>query len=287
MLNVGLTGGIGSGKSAVSTLLAGFGATIVDADKIAREVVEPGTPALAQIVEAFGPHILDSAGALDRPGLARQVFGDEDARQRLNAIVHPQVRARSAEIVAAADSDAVIVHDIPLLAEGSMAATFHLVLVVQTPLSVRLQRLAQSRGMSEAEVMARINSQASDQQRAAIADVIIENGGSREDLQRTVQHLWTVRLSSYAQNLHAHQPAEHGAALDDNGVLERARSRIESALGNNVDVRLDGSGIVAEGADLAAPLAAAGWFAVASTGEYRSADPAVSVALHTRTKPTR
>lgn len=282
MLNIGLTGGIGAGKSAVSSFLGDLGARIVDADQIAREVVAPGTPALAQIVQVFGAHILDSAGGLDRPGLARLVFGDDKARQQLNAIVHPKVRERSAQIVADAAQDAVVVHDIPLLAEGTSAATFHLVLVVHTPLVVRLERLAQSRGMTEAEAMARIDSQASDEQRAAIADVLIDNGGSRPDLERSVQLLWTERLAPYAQNLAAGRPADRPGGLDDEASMLRTCRRIEAALKGKAVVQIYDDQIAVTGSNIGGELGAAGWFADATAGAYRSADPALSVVVLVR-----
>ncbi|MEO6956879.1 MAG: dephospho-CoA kinase [Antricoccus sp.] len=286
MLNIGLTGGIGAGKSAVSSLIGDLGARIVDADQIAREVVAPGTPALAQIVQVFGAHILDPAGALDRPGLARLIFGDDQARQQLNAIVHPKVRERSAQIVVDAAQDAIVVHDIPLLAEGTMAATFHLVLVVHAPLAVRLERLAQSRGMTEAEAMARIESQASDAQRAAIADVLIDNGGSRPDLEHSVQQIWTDRLAPYAQNLKAGRPADQPGRLDDEASMMRACRRIETALKGKGTVQVDHDQIVVTGSNIEGELGAAGWFAGATADEYRSADPAVSAVVHVRSDST-
>lgn len=142
VLKVGLTGGIGSGKSAVSSRLAALGAVIVDADRIAREVVAPGSEGLAEIVAAFSDRVLDADGALDRAALGAVVFGDEDARRRLEAITHPRVRARTAALVAAAPPDAVVVNDVPLLVEVGLAPTYHLVLVVQAAVTTRLERLA-------------------------------------------------------------------------------------------------------------------------------------------------
>ncbi|WP_092804376.1 dephospho-CoA kinase [Klenkia marina] len=193
MLRIGLTGGIGSGKSTVAELLVAHGAHLVDADRIAREVLEPGTPGLAAVAEAFGPGVLGPDGALDRPALAAVVFGDPQQRARLDAIVHPLVRARAAELVAAVPPDAVVVQDVPLLVETGQADSYDLVVVVQAPLDVRLERLA-GRGTAEDDARARIASQATDEQRAAVADVVLTNGGSRAELAAQVDALWAERV---------------------------------------------------------------------------------------------
>jgi dephospho-CoA kinase len=193
VLNIGLTGGIGSGKSTVSALLAERGAVVVDADRIAREVVEPGTPGLAAVVAAFGDGVVGPDGALDRPALAAVVFADPEARARLDAIVHPLVRARAAELAAAAPADAVVVHDIPLLVETGQAARFDLVLVVRADQEVRVARLVQ-RGLPEDDARARIAAQATDEQRAAVADVVLDNSGTREELAAQVDRFWTERV---------------------------------------------------------------------------------------------
>ena len=193
MLNIGLTGGIGSGKSTVSALLAERGAVIVDADRIAREVVEPGTPGLAAVVAAFGENVVGPDGGLDRPALAAVVFADPEARARLDGIVHPLVRARAAEVVAAAPPDAVLVHDIPLLVETGQAGRYELVLVVQADLDTRVARLVQ-RGMTEDDARARIAAQATDEQRAAGADVVLDNSGTREELASQVDRFWTEQV---------------------------------------------------------------------------------------------
>jgi dephospho-CoA kinase len=193
VLNIGLTGGIGSGKSTVSALLAERGAVIVDADRIAREVVEPGTPGLAAVVAAFGDDVLGPDGGLDRPALAAVVFADPEARARLDGIVHPLVRARAAELAAAAPPDAVLVHDIPLLVETGQAGRYDLVLVVQADLGTRVARLVR-RGMTEADARARIAAQATDEQRAAVADVVLDNSGTREELAAQVDRFWTEKV---------------------------------------------------------------------------------------------
>ena len=194
MLRIGLTGGIGSGKSTVAGLLAARGAVVVDADRIAREVVEPGTPGLAAVVEAFGESVLAGDGSLDRPALAAVVFTDPQARARLDAIVHPLVRDRSVELIAAAPSDAVLVNDVPLLVETGQAGTYDLVLVVEADLATRLSRLVE-RGLAEEDARARIASQATDEQRRAVADVVLDNSGTREQLAEQVDRFWEERVA--------------------------------------------------------------------------------------------
>jgi dephospho-CoA kinase len=190
VLRIGLTGGIGSGKSEVSRRLAAHGALVIDADVLAREVVEPGTPGLAEVVEAFGCGVLADDGSLDRAALGAQVFGDDAARRRLEAIIHPRVRARAAEIEAAAGPEAVVVHDIPLLVETGQSDAFDGVIVVDVPIEVQLERLVRGRGMSQDEARHRIAAQASRQQRAGAADWIVDNTGSLADLDAAVARVW-------------------------------------------------------------------------------------------------
>ncbi|QLE71595.1 dephospho-CoA kinase [Streptomyces rectiverticillatus] len=190
MLRVGLTGGIGAGKSEVSRLLASYGAVIVDSDRIAREVVEPGTPGLAAVVAEFGEAVLTPEGALDRPRLGAVVFADPDRLAALNAIVHPLVRARSAELEAAAAPDAVVVHDVPLLAENGLAPLYDLVLVVDAGTETRLDRLVRLRGMTPDEARARMAAQATREDRLAVADFVIDNDGPIEALRRQVEKVW-------------------------------------------------------------------------------------------------
>lgn len=192
---VGLTGGIGSGKSEVARRLAELGAVVIDSDRLAREVVEPGTEGLAEVVAAFGPEVLGPDGALDRPALGRRVFADEAARHRLEAIIHPRVRARSAELIAAAPPDAVVVNDVPLLVESGIGAGFDLVVVVAASEPSRLSRLARYRGMSAEEARSRMAAQATDEQRRAVADVVLDNDGSLEELRAAVDRLWYDRLA--------------------------------------------------------------------------------------------
>jgi dephospho-CoA kinase len=195
VLRIGLTGGIGSGKSTVSRLLADHGAVIVDADAIAREVVEPGTPGLAAVVEAFGPSVLAADGSLDRPALADVVFADPEARRRLDAIVHPLVRARAGELAAAAPPDAVVVHDVPLLVETGQAAAYDLVLVVEADPETRVARLVQ-RGLTADDARARMAAQATDEQRRAVADVVLDNSGTPEKLAAQVATFWADRVAA-------------------------------------------------------------------------------------------
>ena len=193
MLRVGLTGGIGAGKSEVSRRLAALGAVVVDADKAAREVVEPGTPGLARIAETFGRGVLQPDGSLDRAKLAEIVFTDEEARGRLNAIVHPLVhewmRAADAAALRSRGDDVVVVHDVPLLAEGGRGGEFDLVIVVDVPPGVQVERLA-GRGMPEEQARARMAAQAARERRLAVADIVIDNSGSLDDLDQRVAEVW-------------------------------------------------------------------------------------------------
>ncbi|WP_033213009.1 dephospho-CoA kinase [Kitasatospora phosalacinea] len=190
MLRIGLTGGIGAGKSEVSRQLAARGAVIVDSDVIAREVVAPGTPGLAAVAAEFGPGVLLPDGALDRPALGRVVFADPARLAKLNAIVHPLVRARSAELEAAAGPDAIVVHDVPLLAENGLAPLYDLVVVVDVPDAERLRRLVALRGMAEDEARARMAAQASREDRLAVADLVLDNSGDLDRLTARVDELW-------------------------------------------------------------------------------------------------
>ncbi|MFD8423011.1 dephospho-CoA kinase [Streptomyces sp. NPDC059466] len=190
MLKVGLTGGIGAGKSEVSRLLVEHGAVLVDADRIAREVVAPGTPGLAAVVEAFGAEVLAPDGSLDRPGLGSIVFADPAKLAVLNSIVHPLVGARSRALESAAAPDSVVVHDVPLLTENSLAALYDLVIVVDAAPETQLDRLVRLRGMTEADARARMAAQATREQRLAIADVVIDNDVPLERLERRVDEVW-------------------------------------------------------------------------------------------------
>ncbi|MGW7526402.1 dephospho-CoA kinase [Streptomyces sp. NPDC054783] len=190
MLKVGLTGGIGAGKSEVSRLLVGHGAVLIDADRIAREVVAPGTPGLAAVVEAFGGDVLTADGSLDRPRLGSIVFADPERLAVLNSIVHPLVGARSRRLEEAADADAVVIHDVPLLTENGLAPLYDLVIVVDASPETQLDRLVRLRGMTEEDARARMAAQATREQRRRIADIVIDNDVPLEALHKRVAEVW-------------------------------------------------------------------------------------------------
>ncbi|MFF8874054.1 dephospho-CoA kinase [Streptomyces massasporeus] len=190
MLKVGLTGGIGAGKSEVSRLLVACGAVLIDADRIAREVVAPGTPGLASVVEAFGEEILAADGSLDRPRLGAIVFSDAEKLSTLNSIVHPLVGARSRELEEAAAEDAVVLHDVPLLTENGLAPLYDLVIVVDAAPETQLDRLVRLRGMTEEDARARMAAQATREQRREIADIVIDNDVPLEELEQRVKDVW-------------------------------------------------------------------------------------------------
>jgi dephospho-CoA kinase len=202
-----LSGGIGAGKSAVSARLARRGAVVVDADRLAREVVAPGTPGFEAVVAEFGADLLLPDGSLDRPALGRRVFADDGARRRLEAIVHPLVGRRTGELIAAAPADAVVVHDVPLLVEKGMGPAYHLVVVVGAPVETRLARLVDLRGMPAADARARIDAQADDVARRAAADVWLDNAGDLATLDAQVDALWDQRLLPYEANVRDGRPA--------------------------------------------------------------------------------
>ncbi|HSE07630.1 MAG TPA: dephospho-CoA kinase [Nocardioidaceae bacterium] len=189
-VRVGLTGGVASGKSTVAAMLRDLGAIVIDADILAREVVAPGTDGLSEIVEAFGKGVLTRQGELDRPAMGEIVFADEEARRRLEGIIHPRVRARGAQMEAGAGPDAVVVHDIPLLAETGQASGFDAVLVVDVPVETQVERMVTLRGMSREEAQARIAAQASREERLAIATHVIDNTGTLEDLLDRVKEVF-------------------------------------------------------------------------------------------------
>ena len=190
MLRVGLTGGIGAGKSEVSRRLAAHGAVIIDADLVAREVVEPGTEGLAEVAEAFGSEVLRPDGGLDRGRLGDLVFADPELRSKLNAIIHPRVTRRMAELERSAGSGAIVVHDVPLIAENSRAGVYDIVVVVDAPPKIQAERLVRRRGLTREQARARMAAQASREQRLAIADIVIDNSGSLAELDRQVGDLW-------------------------------------------------------------------------------------------------
>lgn len=191
-VRVGLTGGVASGKSTASRRFAELGAVVVDADLLAREVVAPGTEGLAQVVEIFGPEVLDPSGALNRPALGALVFADEEKRRALEGVIHPRVRAMGAALEAEAGEDAVVIHDIPLLVETGQAEAFDVVVVVDAPVDEQVRRMVDDRGMTREDALARIAAQATRDERRAVADVVIDNSGDLSSLLAQVDRSWTA-----------------------------------------------------------------------------------------------
>lgn len=246
MLRIGLTGGIGAGKSAVTAIFEQCGGVVVDADVIAREVVEPGTEGLAALVEAFGDDILLPDGSLDRPALAAKAFQNDDARKTLNGIVHPLVGKRREEIVGAVSEDAVVIEDIPLLVESGMAPLFPLVVVVHAEAELRVQRLVEQRGMAEDDARARIAAQADDEQRRAVADVWLDNSSTPEALAEAAREVWNDRIAPFARNLSARRVADPPVqpVPPDPTWTDQARrivARIKAACGSKA-LRVDHTG---------------------------------------------
>lgn len=189
-MRVGLTGGVASGKSTVAAMLAELGAVVVDADLLARDLVAAGTDGLAEVVAAFGPDVLTAGGELDRSAMGAIVFGDEAKRRVLEGIIHPRVRSLGAEIEAAAAEDAVVVHDIPLLAETGQASAFDAVIVVDVPVEIQVERMVRLRGMTAADAEARLAAQARREDRLAIATHVVDNTGTCEELQARVDAVY-------------------------------------------------------------------------------------------------
>jgi dephospho-CoA kinase len=249
LLRIGLTGGIGAGKSTVSATFSECGGIVVDGDVISREVVEPGTEGLAKLVDAFGSQILLPDGALDRPALATIAFSDEEKRQTLNGIVHPLVATRRSELIAAAGEDAVIVEDIPLLVESQMAPMFPLVIIVNADPEVRVKRLIEYRGFSEADARARIAAQATEEQRRLVADVWLDNSGTSGHLVEQARELWYQRILPFAHNLTTRTPVAGAPELvaADPTWADQARrilARLNTTCGHRA-VRIDHIGSTA------------------------------------------
>ncbi|HTF11790.1 MAG TPA: dephospho-CoA kinase [Asanoa sp.] len=302
MLRVGLTGGIGAGKSAAAKRFAANGAVVIDSDRLAREVVEPGTPGLAEVVTAFGPGVLRDGGALDRPALGRIVFGDAAARKRLEGILHPLIQARSAALASAAPAGAIIVNDIPLLVEGGVAAAYHLVVVVDAAPAVRIERLVRDRGMTADDASARIAAQIDDATRRAAADVVLDNSGAPSALDAAADALWADRLVPFARNLQEGRPASGVAAIVDYdptwpAQFDRLAARIRHRVGDRPIAHVGPTSVVGEAAPdvigialtvgsaseadgLRSPLGAAGFLPLA--GAYANADPGRAVDLRVR-----
>lgn len=253
MLRIGLSGGIGAGKSTVSSTFSELGGIVVDGDVIAREVVEPGTEGLARLVDAFGREILHdsgpAAGSLNRPALAAIAFGDEEKRQTLNGIVHPLVAHRRSELIAAAADDAVIIEDIPLLVESGMAPMFPLVVIVHAAEEMRVKRLIEYRGFTEQDARARIAAQATEEERRAVADVWLDNSGTAGQLVEQARALWHERIQPFAGNLRENRWAASAPVLmpyDDSWPDQARRivARLHTACGHHA-VRIDHIGSTA------------------------------------------
>ncbi|MBF9134016.1 dephospho-CoA kinase [Plantactinospora sp. S1510] len=250
MLKVGLTGGIGSGKSVVAARLASLGAIVVDSDRISREVVAPGTDGLREVVAAFGDRVCRDDGSLDRAALGEVVFADPAARARLEEIIHPRVRARSAQLVAEAPPDAIVVNDVPLLVEVGLAPTYHLVVVVRTAEATRIGRLVRDRGMTPEQAGQRIRAQAGDDRREAAADVLLDNEGELSELYAAVDALWRDRLLPYERNVRTRRPVRADEVRlvepDPNwpGEFARLAARIRHAL-RPAEARVDHIGSTA------------------------------------------
>lgn len=237
MLWIGLSGGIGSGKSTVSAELARHGAVIIDADVLAREVVAAGTTGLVQVQERFGSGILTQAGELDRPALGRIVFADPVARRDLEAITHPLIAMRTRELIETAPPRSILVHDVPLLVELGYAPRYHLVVIVGASDQVRLDRLVTDRGMSAAEATNRIDAQSTDAERRAVADVWLDNEGSLEGLRQATQTLYAGRLVPYLANL------ERGRGVPTHSLpagaeAQRLAARLSYVLRGDLDGQL-------------------------------------------------
>src|SRR6185312_15077468 len=216
MLRIGLTGGIGAGKSTVSSTFSDLGGIVVDGDVIAREVVEPGTEGLSKLVDAFGKDILHEDGSLNRPALAGIAFSDDEKRQTLNGIVHPLVADRRSELITSAvesERNPVVVEDIPLLVESGMAPMFPLVVIVHADIETRISRLVEHRGFSEEDAKARIAAQATEEQRRAVADVWLDNSGSAGELVEQARALWHERILPFAYNVDQGRPARSEPVL--------------------------------------------------------------------------
>ncbi|POH72365.1 dephospho-CoA kinase [Arthrobacter glacialis] len=238
MLSLGLTGGIAAGKSLLSTRFRELGAVVIDADQLAREVVAPGTPGLAQVVAQFGQNFLLPDGSLDRLKLGSLVFADPSQRQALNAIIHPRVRAAAQSMKDQAGPGAIVVQDIPLLVETGQGAAFHLVVVVQASAETRVARMMATRGMSREDAQARMDAQASDAERAAAADVVIANDGDPQQAIAALDALWHGRLLPFAANLADGQPAAgpltpQNVPADPRWPVQAARlaARVKTAVG--------------------------------------------------------
>lgn len=249
MLKIGLTGGIGAGKSTVSEILADHGAVIIDADRIAREVVAPGEALLTQLAARFGESVIADDGGLDRSQLAARAFVDEESTAALNGLMHPAIRDRTLEHFARHADAEVVVHDVPLLVENAMTSAYHLNLLVDVPAELRLHRLMSARGMARDDAESRIARQASDEERYAVCDVIIDNAGSVSRTQAAVADLIENRILPFAANLEAQRRAERGpvelvepeAGIDWQGQAQRIIAKLRHGIGGEITIDHIGS----------------------------------------------
>lgn len=242
MLRIGLTGGIAAGKSVVSGRLADLGAVVVDADVLARAVVEPGSEGLDEVVGAFGRDVLGADGALDRAALGRLVFTDSSARERLNAIIHPRVRAGAAHLIGQAPEGSVVVEDIPLLVETGQAPRFQLVVVVDAPDALRIERMVGRRGMQRGDAEQRIAAQSSREERLRAADAVLVNDRGLDELLAATDDLWRERIVPFRDNLVQGRPGPGSASArrslsGTSGLARRVRARLGSVLppGSSID----------------------------------------------------
>lgn len=241
MLRVGLTGGIGAGKSTVAARLDTLGAIVVDADRLARGVLSPGSPAVAEVRAAFGDGVFDASGVIDRAALAKVVFADPSARQRLEEITHPRIAAATAERFAEdrRDSATIGVHDVPLLVEKHMEVRYHLVIVVHAEVEERIRRLVSDRRMTVSDVRARIAAQADDGARRAAADIWLDNTRGSADLLELVDQAWRHRLTPFAMNLAMARPAEGAGQAPDDAARARLLGRLQYVLSSLPQARVE------------------------------------------------
>jgi len=298
VLRIGLTGGIGAGKSTVAAQFAARGVPVIDADVIAREVVEPGAPALDRLAERFGTAIRDESGELDRQALARIAFADAAGTRDLGAIMHPAIAARTRELYTAHAAEPIVVHDVPLLVENDLSPQYHLSILVDVPAELRLRRLVEQRGMDEDDARSRIARQADDEQRRTACDVVLDNSSTPEELRAAFADLFAGRIEPFAHNLQAGTPARNPRPATDRPLAAaRLCQRIDYAL---ADAQVPGTTAAentaltgplrlsldtdAAAAELRPALAAAGFFPQTTTGagEFSSADPGCAAVLSVR-----
>lgn len=281
MLTLALTGGIASGKSLAARHFEELGAHVIDADVLARDVVAPGQPALSDIEREWGSHVLLDDGSLDRSRLASIVFGDDDALARLNSITHPRVGELFEERLAQFEPHSVVIYDVPLLVGTKRELSTVANISVVADESVRISRMVEIRGMTEADAKCRIDSQVTDAERAAISDVVMSNDGSEDELRVRVRWLWDHWVLPFRHALTGHNPEDdHSTANPPHGIELRSEIDLHRRrlIARGIDCQLDGTALVAEVQPSEADLRSAGWL-FAGPSEARAANPAVSIAL--------